>query len=67
MSSMDKTFIVQVCFSPENIQFKTMKTMDRQARLAMMPDYEMYCVDLKEGAAEAICHQICLQAKYSNL
>jgi hypothetical protein len=26
-----------------------MKTMDRAARLAMMPDYEMYCVDLTEG------------------
>jgi hypothetical protein len=31
------------------MQFKTMKTMDRAARLAMMPDYEMYSVDLKEG------------------
>ena len=23
--------------------------MDNAARLAMMPDYEMYCVDLTEG------------------
>ena len=46
---MDKNFIVQVRFNPEDIQFITMKTMDRQARLAMMPDYEMYCVHLKES------------------
>jgi hypothetical protein len=26
-----------------------MKSMDKAARLAMMPDYEMYCVDLTEG------------------
>jgi len=26
-----------------------MKTMDKIAREAMMPDYEMYSVDLKEG------------------
>jgi len=26
-----------------------MKSMDKAARLAMMPDYEMYCVDLSEG------------------
>ena len=28
--------------------------MDRHARLAMMPDYEMYCVDLKQGAVSGI-------------
>jgi len=39
----------QVRFSPEDIQYKTMKSMDKAARLAMMPDYEMYCVDLTEG------------------
>ena len=38
-----------------------MKTMDRQARLAMMSDYEMYCVDLKEGEVVAICNEILLQ------
>ena len=32
--------------------------MDRQARLTTMPDYEMYCVDLKEGAVVGICIQI---------
>jgi hypothetical protein len=26
-----------------------MKTMDNAARLAMMPDYEMFCADLTEG------------------
>ena len=41
-------------FDPESIHFKTMKTMDRAARLAMMPDYEMYSVDLKEGGESRI-------------
>ncbi len=41
---------VQVQFDPSGIQYKTMKSMDKAARLAMMPDYEMYCVDLTEGA-----------------
>ena len=40
---------VQVRFSPQDIHYKTMKSMDKAARLAMMPDYEMYCVDLTEG------------------
>ena len=43
---------VQVGFSPENIQHKTLKSLDkldRAARLAMMPDYEMNCVDFTEG------------------
>ena len=47
---MNTAVTMQVCFNAEDIQFKTMKTMDRAARLAMIPDYEMYCVDLKEGA-----------------
>jgi len=29
--------------------------MDKAARLAMMPDYEMYCVDLTEGVANFAC------------
>ena len=41
--------IMQVRFDPSNIQYKTMKSMDKAARLAMMPDYEMYSVDLTEG------------------
>ena len=40
---------MQVRFDPSGLQYKTMKSMDRAARLAMMPDYEMYCVDLTEG------------------
>ena len=42
---------VQVRFDPSSLQleYKTMKSMDKAARLAMMPDYEMYCVDLTEG------------------
>ena len=40
---------VQVRFCPSDITYKTMKSMDNAARLAMMPDYEMYCVDLTEG------------------
>ena len=35
------TFNVQVLFNPEGIEFKTVITMDRAARLAMMVDYEM--------------------------
>ena len=45
---------VQIRFSPADIQSKTMKTMDKAARLAMMPDYEMYCVDLTEGVASVL-------------
>ena len=41
--------VVQVRFDPSGLQYKTMKSMDKAARLAMMPDYEMYCVDLTEG------------------
>lgn len=40
---------VKVWFRPEDIAHKTMKTMDNAAKLAMLPDYEMYCVDLHEG------------------
>ena len=42
---------VQIRFCPADIQNKTMKSMDKAARLAMMPEYEMYCVDLTEGVA----------------
>jgi hypothetical protein len=40
---------VKVRFRPEDILHKTMKTMDHAAKLAMMPDFEMYSVDLHEG------------------
>ena len=40
---------VQIWFDASGLQYKTMKSMDKAARLAMMPDYEMYCVDLSEG------------------
>ena len=40
---------LQVRFCSSDITCKTMKTLDHQSRLAMTPDYEMYCVDLKEG------------------
>ena len=36
-------------FNPADITAKTMKSMDRTARLAMLPDCEIYCVDLTEG------------------
>ena len=32
-----------------------MKSMDKAARIAMMPNYEMYCVDLSEGVPETFC------------
>jgi hypothetical protein len=47
--SHDITTAWQVRFCPEDIHHKTMKSMDKAARLAMMPDYEMFMVDLKEG------------------
>jgi hypothetical protein len=40
---------MQVRFNPADIQHKTMKTLDRAARLVMLPDCEIYCVDLTEG------------------
>ena len=39
----------QMRFQPEGIFHKTLKSMDRAARLAMLPDYDIYWVDLKEG------------------
>jgi hypothetical protein len=40
---------VQVRFDPEGIKYKTMKGMDRAARLAMLPKHEIFCVDLTES------------------
>jgi hypothetical protein len=40
---------VQVRFDPESIVHKTMKGMDRAARLAMLPKHEIFCVDLTES------------------
>ena len=42
-------FAFQVRFRPETMEQKTMETMNKAAREAMMPDYEMYCADLAEG------------------
>ena len=39
----------QMRFHPQDIQYKTMKSMGRAARLAMLPEYQIFCVDLKEG------------------
>jgi len=36
-------------FRPQDIQHKTMRTMDKHIRDAMMPDYELFEVDLAEG------------------
>ena len=36
---MYNAFTVQVRFKPEDIHFRTMTTMNRAARLDMMPDY----------------------------
>ena len=41
--------IMQVRFSPEGIEHKTMKSMDKAARMAMLPNYQIYCADLSEG------------------
>lgn len=40
---------LQERFSPGDIQHKTMKAMDKAALQAMIPDHEMFAVDLKEG------------------
>jgi hypothetical protein len=32
-------------FCPEDMQHKTMRTMDKNIRDAMMPDYKLYKVD----------------------
>ena len=62
---MTNTFDGQARFNPEDVHYKTMKTMDRSARLAMMPEYDMYCVDLKEGEAVEHCNQIVSKPKYN--
>ena len=36
-------------FCPQDLQYKTMRTMEGHIRDAMMPDYELFEVDLKEG------------------
>ena len=40
---------MQIRFNPADITAKAMKTLDRAARLAMLPNCEIYCVDLTEG------------------
>jgi hypothetical protein len=32
--------------------------MDKAAREAMMPDYEMYCADLAEGKLVSVWHSL---------
>ena len=39
---------MQVQFRPNNTQEKTMKSMDKTACKAMMPDYQLSSVDLRE-------------------
>ena len=41
----------QVKFQLEGIRHKTIKTvtMDKATRLELLPDYDIFCVDLKEG------------------
>jgi hypothetical protein len=46
---LEKCSLMQIKFNPADITAKTMKTLDRAARLAMLPDCEIYCVDLTEG------------------
>ena len=49
MYNSDAVKYTQLKFQPEGILQKTMKTMDKAARLAMLPDCDIFCVDLKEG------------------
>ena len=48
---------MQVRFDPACIKHKTMKGMDRAAKLAMLPTHEIYCVDLTES--EMFCVVLC--------
>ena len=41
---------MQVQFRPGSIQQKTMKSMDETACKAIMPDSQLFSVDLGEGA-----------------
>ena len=41
------TLTVQVRFDTTGMH-RTMKGMDRAARMAMLPDHEIYCADLTE-------------------
>lgn len=59
---------IQVRFSPEGITHKTMKSMDKAARTAMLPNYQIYCADLREGvhylwssgySQSVICELLC--------
>ena len=49
MYSSDAVKYTQLRFQPDGVFQKTMKTMDKAARLAMLPDCDIFCVDLKEG------------------
>ncbi len=39
----------QARFESSEICLKTMKTMGKTSSLAMLPDFEIFCVDLTEG------------------
>jgi hypothetical protein len=40
---------MQVQFTPGDIVHKTMKSMDKASRLALLPNHQIYCADLSEG------------------
>ena len=42
---------IQIKFSSEDIKYKTIMSMGKASRLAMMPDYKIYLSDLAEGVA----------------
>ena len=48
-------------FRPQDIQHKTMRTMDKHIRDAMMPDYELFEVDLTEGTRFFFCMKYALK------
>ncbi len=45
---------MQVRFDQGSIKHKTMKGMDRAARLAMLPEYQIISVDLTEGTMYSV-------------
>ena len=47
---------LQVRFEPQSINHKTMKGLDRAAKQVMLPDYEIFSVNLTES--KSICYDV---------
>jgi hypothetical protein len=49
MEIFDELSYVQVRFDPASMKHKTMKGIDSAAKLAMLPQHEIFCVDLTQS------------------